>query len=419
MGFKRIFKNLIIWVMIATTLLPSCKVYGYDSSKEFKQEDVSTWNQGSNTFIDPSDGVSWNDKIYLGTSTTRTIHQAGCGYYACSYMTVKDGFMNPKEKTPIDFVRWANSGDNTELADWHFNFSKITDFCPDLECITKQAEVPGNTTNEKLTYLKGKFYDENYFIILCVVCANTDGHYIFIDGWNGEEISIGDSGLQGTKWSDHYGQCSTQITGMWLFKSKSGKKPSELPSIYSDQVLNNGSSNNMTNSEVSLYKKLKDEWEIDGMPKKFLLSTPQCDLSDVPELSAKQQSTVAYIRENIKAEKEDRIWSFIQTVISFIGLILMLYGVLMVLAYIFDRSDLIFGLSLMGILTLGKYKVQDDNDYVLTEGKEKKINGVTYLTKWALFKRVLILEIVGGLLVTKVLLFNLIMFILEKVGMFR
>ena len=155
------------------------------------------------------------------------------------------------------------------------------------------------------------------------------------------------------------------------------------------------------------------------MPKKFLLSTPQCDLSDVPELSAKQQSTVAYIRENIKAEKEDKIWSFIQTVISFVGLVLMLYGVLMVLAYIFDRSDLIFGLSLMGILTLGKYKVQEDNDYVLTEGKEKKINGVTYLTKWALFKRVLILEIVGGLLVTKVLLFNLIMYILEKVGMFK
>ena len=404
--------------MIATTLLPGKTVYGYDSSKEFKQEDVSTWNQGSHTFIDPSDGVSWNDKIYLGTSTTRTIHQAGCGYYACSYMAVKNGSMNPKEKTPIDFVKWANSGDNTELADWHFNFSNITGFDPDLECITKQAAVPGNTTSEQLTYLKGKFYEENNFIILCVVCANTDGHYIFIDGWNGDEISIGDSGLQGTKWSDHYGQCSTTITGMWLFKSKSGKKPSELPSIYSDQVLNNGS-DSMTNSEVNLYKKIKDEWEIDGMPKKFLLSTPQCDLSNVPELSATEQSTVAYIRENIKADKSDKVWSFIQACISFAGLVLMLYGVLMVLAYIFDRSDLVFGISLLGLLTFGKYKAQDDNDYVLTEGKEKKINGVTYLTKWGLFKRVLILEIIGGLLVTKTLLFNLILYILDKVGMFK
>lgn len=418
MGFKKIFRNLIIGVMIATTLLPSCYVYGYDSSKEFKQEDVSTWNQGSNTFIDPSDGVSWNDKIYLGTSTTTTIHQAGCGYYSCSYMMVKNGFMNPKEKTPIDFVRWANSGDNTELADWHFNFSKITDYDPDLECIQKQASLPSNNISENITYIKGKMMQEDFYVIVCLHCnCMSSQHYIFIDGFDGDDMVIGDSGFAGTKWSDHYGKCSNvYMSGLWLFKSKSGKKPSQQPSIYSDQVL---SGNTMTNSEVSLYKKIKDEWEIDGMPKKFLLSTPQCDLSDVPELSAKQQSTVAYIRENIKAEKEDKIWSFIQAVISFVGLILMLYGVLMVLAYIFDRSDLIFGLSLMGILTLGKYKVQDDNDYVLTEGKEKKINGVTYLTKWALFKRVLILEIVGGLLVTKVLLFNLIMFVLEKVGMFR
>lgn len=405
------FKITVVFIMMCMLcLVPYRDAYAFKRGKTFSQIDVSTWNQGSKGFPD-KDGVSFNDKITLGYSKD-TIHESGCGYYALSYMLLKTGAINPKTTTPIDIVRKANNGDNTDSGGWHFNFSKVGLFNSDLTCTDKYLNVEGMSVSEQKTFVKGK-YNDGYFVIICLRSNDTSGHYVFLDGYQGDDMVIGDSGFDGIKWSDYYGSNGGSMKYLMLFKSKSGKKPADLPSIYSDVMLNNsGSSTNpqvggegeqngqMSDGEKAVYERLVDEWELKGMPEKYYLKDIQCEIPMEGSLSSIDENTVSYIKENIENDNEDKVIAFISKVISLIGLILMLYGVLMISSYTFDKANIVFDFSLLRVISFGKYTIATD------EFKNTVVNGVLFISFGKLLRRVLFIEIVGIMLLQKVILFG-------------
>ncbi len=395
---KRFKITVVFMVMCILCLVPYRDAYAFKRGKAFSQTDVSTWNQGSSGFPD-KDGVSFNDKITLGYSKD-TIHESGCGYYALSYMLLKTGAINPTTTTPIDIVKKANSGDNTDSGGWHFNFSKVGLFDSDLTCTAKYLNVEGMSVSDQKTFVKGK-YNDGYFVIICLRSNDTRGHYVFLDGYQGDDMIIGDSGFDGVKWSDYYGSNGGSMKYLMLFKSKSGKKPADLPSIYSDVILNNTSSDeSKSDAEKVAYEKLVDEWELRGMSEKYFLKDIQCEIPMEGGLSSTEEDTVSYIKENIENDKGDKIVDFINKVISLIGLILMLYGVLMISAYTFDRSNIIFDFSLLRVISFGKYTIATE------EFKNTVVNGVLFISFGKLLRRVLFIEIIGIMLLQKVILFG-------------
>lgn len=392
-------------------LIPCSTVSAFIRGKPFSQTDVSTWNQGSSAFLD-TDGVSFNDKITLGTSP-KTIHIAGCGYYALSFMLLKTGAINPKTTTPIDIIKKANSGDNTDVEGWHFNFSHVGIFNSDLECTDMYVNMEGMSLAEQKTFVKGK-YNDGYFVIIDLRSNVTpEGHYVFLDGYQGDDMVIGDSGCDGTKWSDTYGNNNGYMKYLMLFKSKSGKKPADLPSIYSDSMLNNSGSSTdpqaggegnqngqMSDSEKVEYERLVSEWELRGMPEKYYLGDIQCEVPMEGSLTSTEENTVFCIKENIENDKESKVIALVNRVISVIGLLLMLYGILMISAYTFDRANIIFDFSLLKIISFGKYTIATD------EFKNTVVNGVLFISFGKLLKRVMLIEIIGILLLQKVILFG-------------
>lgn len=205
-------------------LMNAGAVFAYDTSKEFDAHDISTWQQDE-------DGFPENTTLTLGTSS-KTVSQAGCGYYAVASMLVKAGTLDPEMQSPIDVVLTANSGDNTDCGGWHFDMTKIDILDPDLECVDAYLTISGYSTEDYLAYIEQK-YNEGYFIIVDVSAEGvTSGHYVFIDSFSDGEIYITDSKYEGIKWSDTYGQTETTVKYLHLFRSRSGKKCNELESVY-------------------------------------------------------------------------------------------------------------------------------------------------------------------------------------------
>lgn len=405
MKLKILRRGFLLLFLIVMCISNVKKVCAYDKNKAFSATDVSTWNQGDTGFPD-TDGVSLNNKITLGTSG-KTIHRAGCGYYALSYMLVKTGSLNPSSQSPIDIVKKANSGNNTDSGGWHFNFSNVGIFDSDLECTDKYVDISGMSLGEQKAYVKGKYYD-GYFVIICLGSSQTSGHYVFVDGYQGDDIVIGDSGFEGTKWSDNYANTGGYMKYLMLFKSKSGKKPESLPSIYSDVVLNNNESsqNGMTPTEIQTYERLVDEWELNGMPTRHYLGEIQCEVPMPGELSSQEQVTVSDIRERVSDEKEEKWLSLLQIIVSVAGVLSLLYSVLLVMAYAFDKANIVFEISMIKLLTFGKYTIQEKDDLYI--GEEKKVDGGLYLSKKAFFLRVLVLFLIGIVLIEKNFVFGLI-----------
>lgn len=154
---------------------------------------------------------------------------------------------------------------------------------------------------------------------------------------------------------------------------------------------------------VDVSNGLKAEKDLTDMPSLDLISDDQktVKLPDSSSLTAKENATVDYIRTNIKNEREDKFYTFAVTSVVFIGLMLILYAVLLLLAYIFDRANILFNISLLGIISLGHLSYP--SDATMEKGFLKRILKICF-----------ILIMVGSLLVTLHVL-NIISMIVFKV----
>lgn len=225
---------VFVYLMVGLLILSSIQVKAYDKSKPFNAHDISTWHQGEGAFPE-------NLTMTLGTSRD-TIKQGGCGYYAIASMLVKCGYLNPKTQSPIDVVRKANEGHNTGQTDWHFDPNNISIFSSNLSFV-EEVQMGSMSVKEGLAFLKKK-YLEGYFLQVDLMSnpGSSVGHYIFVDGFKGEDMIITDSGYPGTKWSDYYGKADVTWKYVYIYKDKT-KKCNELASVYSadaGKVTNSG-----------------------------------------------------------------------------------------------------------------------------------------------------------------------------------
>lgn len=217
----------IIGVSCLLSVASSVCVRAYDNSIKFSKTNIKTWNQGSNGFAE-------NDSQMLcRLSSSDTIHKGGCGHFAITSILVKCGYLNPKTESPIDVVKFAYENDLYDAGWGHFNPNNIGKLNSDLECVSAYFDLSSYSLKDALAFLKKKYY-EGYFLQVCVRASGvTNGHYIFIDGYdNNGDIIITDSGFYGTKWSDLYGKSDTHIKYVNIYKSKSGKNCNELKSVY-------------------------------------------------------------------------------------------------------------------------------------------------------------------------------------------
>lgn len=146
------------------------------------------------------------------------------------------------------------------------------------------------------------------------------------------------------------------------------------------------------NEKIKNNSELAEEWALVGMPEKSKILESQADikLPNRDGLSIKERYAVTLISDSIQLEKQAKVMDNIRTFMVFIGLIVITYGVLLLVAMIFDRVNVFIDVSLISLITMGRLK------YSAYEDESVGKNGVSN-TKKIVISSVVVLGV--GLLI--------------------
>jgi hypothetical protein len=145
------------------------------------------------------------------------------------------------------------------------------------------------------------------------------------------------------------------------------------------------------------------------MPEKFALADMQSQIILDSDLSNEEVRVVTIVRESMEDSNSFSLSGLLRLGVMMLGVGLMLYGVLLPIAYIFDRENRLFRFSMLGLLTAWRYKVDDGSVPLEMQKQDKKHK---YMTVGRLVRKCVITEIVAFALVSGVVYKFVGMFIL-------
>lgn len=380
---KRVFSLIIVLCILCYCAIPSYACIRETGSLPQEELDrtVKYWRQG----VVPAD----NSLIH--SETDRTIRRAACSHFSMAYALVKMGILVPSNgDTPITHIIKAREYHAFRVNWGYYEFAKAPEMYPGVQYLGVDYNVDGLSASEGLAYVKGKM-QEGYYVIACVRTQDTNGHCIFFDGINEDgTTSIGDSWANGLTWEHYYGASGTQTVWGYLELLKCESKPfNEQPSIYEETELRD-----VTDEEVEEYNTLVARKGLTGMPKTTDLAqyARVPNLPDIEGLTQSDVNSLTSIKHNL-ADKKLSLGEFGSAVASFFGIVLIVYGVLLLLAFLFDSVNSFIDISLVTLLTLGFVKVvRDKNDYE----KDKAQKGYVTILKLAFI--IIVVVIIGVLL---------------------
>lgn len=145
------------------------------------------------------------------------------------------------------------------------------------------------------------------------------------------------------------------------------------------------------------------ESDLTGMPTESSITFAQTQLemkgrSGLSESDLKRLTDISDALENQKSTPID-VYHWVS---SFFGIVLITYGVLMILAFVFDYVNVFVDVSLIGILSFGRWSIiskEDLKDGVVKQGYNKDTKK-TYLTPTLLIIRSVIVIVVGLFLIS-------------------
>ena len=190
-----------------------------------------------------------------------------------------------------------------------------------------------------------------------------------------------------------------------------------------------GSDSEDTRKEVESidgYGSIITESDLNGMPIKSFIERYQQTVQnpDSSQLSVSQKKSLDELksnRNNVSGAESIAI-SVFHCAEMFIGICCMLYGLFLIVAYLFDYFNVYIDVSLLGLITLGKFKLmeqKESNKFKKYKGYNKQ-NGKTYVTFWSILIRASILIFIGVALLMSGFLVKFLVMILEFVkGFFR
>ena len=142
---------------------------------------------------------------------------------------------------------------------------------------------------------------------------------------------------------------------------------------------------------------LVTESDLNGMPIESTLKEAQkrISLKSRDDLTQTDVFTLEYIDSCMQAQKVSTIdWYY--TLLTFLGWLTVVYGVLMGVSYLFDYVNVFIDISLLSIISFGKWRMlnkYDVEDGLIKPGKN--LNGITYLSTSGLVIRLVLVILIG------------------------
>ena len=140
---------------------------------------------------------------------------------------------------------------------------------------------------------------------------------------------------------------------------------------------------------------LVDEWDLTGMPAKSGLVSDVAIPNAVTfeNLSVTEQYNVVNIKDSIELRESFELWDLARVAVVYLGLLLMVYSLLLIMALVFDKTNNFIEFSLIGLLSFGGIKYSRVADTI-------DENGVRMLGTKRIVASCLIVFLAGCLLVS-------------------
>ena len=120
------------------------------------------------------------------------------------------------------------------------------------------------------------------------------------------------------------------------------------------------------------------------------------------------KESLEYVRDEMISSKNVNLFKVIQICITIIGLFLLIYITLLWVSYIFDSVNTLVDVSLIGVLTLGKYRVtgmhEDEDKHEMTPQRLLIVSFITFSVSLGIFSGFIyfliqsVMNIISGLI---------------------
>lgn len=370
-------KKFLILLMVISMLLPVIpinRVYAKDNSTEFmtfSQHDPRWCYEHYNPQVANTFGWDMSKESYnqLGTGCL-VISNMILMAYANPDLRDFEKFNPPESAPKFKYVgaglcyNGANAFDST----W-------------VDLGQESCSSHEDAYNKIVSYMKKGEY--------CIINSHNGTHWMAVVGYDesNKTLTFQDpsNGLF-NKWEDAVSAGS--FTGFHHYKGK-------LPSYETLGKINGTSTEDAQKEQVDGYE-IPREDQLRGMEKlkKYLLEN-QVELSvpDYEDLSQKEKNAIESIKTDIELRSYDFV-DYIRIFILFVGLLIVLYGILLGIAALFDRTNIFFDFSLVSILTLHRLIYVTDISDVSDTSK--------FVTTKGIIKHIFVIELVGFIIVSGV-----------------
>lgn len=367
----RFCKSSISLLLVVVIIVCSIPI-GYAADEKYKN-----WKQGEEP---------WGSYVYGGG---KTIAYSGCMITALATLIA---YADPD-------LRDSSKFDPEVCAREYFSFMEDSIIWEPLKGpLTHEGNYDQGSVEELCTNCK-KYLDEGKFVLLWGTPdyggRQSTSHYSAVVGWNDSEKHpiIVDAATGIDTWQNYVDGYTPDRWALNVYTS------SKLSSI--EAFAGNGattSTEEERNAPVVVNGQVVTEWELTGMSIPSGLVRDQDTGRLVParaeDLELMYKLNMANIKESVDA-RNTSVEETVRVIVVVIGMVLMVYGLLLMLAFFFDRFNTIIDISLLGVFTVGKMKPAEKD--VPIDYEMKKAGYVTGVT---LFVRVMAIELIGGLLVS-------------------
>lgn len=366
-------KRIGILFLIVCLLLNSINWVYAEASDDYK-----TFSQ-----LDPR----WSGYVYGGG---RTLGQAGC--FITSFAVLM-AYANP-ELRDVEKFNPQVLASKCDFAGAALYSGSISNADPSFHWESDMGTSGGEDAEKKIKELLGQ---DKYVVVRAgPPIASSTTHFSPIVGWNesaDEPIIMDVAGGAHPEWS----QWAPYVDRLDICSSDKNGSSEALSGNVGD-IQENAPD---TEEERQQLEDMIEEWDLIGMPVlEGLPDQADVELARKDDLSLMEQINLGQIAA-AKANNTIVVSEALGKVLMFLGLFVILYGVFLLIALLFDWVNSYMDFSLLRILTLGKYRLVS-RDYF----EENKLVGYdkytrqTNVTPFSCFMRIVVVFVVGILLVS-------------------
>jgi hypothetical protein len=304
-------------------------VGGGDPSKDYANWKQYEGDWADRVYVSKSGKYKFGDHVGSANKNkvAGTVADWGCYLVALSIQIARSG--SKTEFTPWDFIEYMHNNHYMVKDDEGYDSlvgndkDGVSGFTNGKFRVHNPSTVNINSTSELKKTIQAAL-DAGFYPIARINYGNGGYHFVAIDSINGDKITMFDPGSSSTDLLDKYGGKVDQVR---VYES-------DTPS---NATGGTSSSSSTSNEDINLAAFQWDEGKIAGMPKPRDWEEEPVPIANYSDLTQSDKDSLEKWKDEVKNQHETDVVTIDRVLTMILGIALMLFSLVYLLAFVFDR----------------------------------------------------------------------------------